>query len=112
MKIATETGEDGVAVAIVKSDEIDASNYDRFKNALVGALDTSKRVVVDLTQVRFIDSSGLGALLAAQHHAAETGGRFILCGLTPYVKSLFETVRLDTLFQICEDTADALASFE
>lgn len=112
MEIVSKQGRDGIAVAVVRSDEIDASNYESFKHSLLDTLDASKRVVVDLSHVRFIDSSGLGALLAAQRHAAGTGSRFVLCGLTSYVASLFETVRLDTIFHIYEDADDALASFE
>lgn len=57
------------------------------------------RVVLDLTQVQFIDSSGLGAIVATMKHLAPDR-KLILAGLTPPVAKVFTLTRMDSVFEI------------
>ena len=56
------------------------------------------RVVVDLSRVTYIDSSGLAVLISGMQDVEEYGGRFALAGLQENVRSIFETARLDKVF--------------
>lgn len=69
------------------------------------------KLVVDLSGVDFLDSSGLGALVACLRKAREKHGDIKLAGLRPEVKSIFEITRVSRLFQICADAAEAASSF-
>ena len=56
------------------------------------------RVVVDLTNVTYIDSSGLAALIVGMQQVKEYGGKFALAGVQDDVMSILEIARLDQFF--------------
>ncbi|PYL06371.1 MAG: anti-sigma factor antagonist [Verrucomicrobia bacterium] len=68
-----------------------------------------ERLVVDLTDVTYIDSAGLAALIEAMQKVEAYGGKFLLAGLQETVRSIFEISRLDQVFQIFTDAEAALA---
>ncbi len=57
-------------------------------------------IVVDLSGVPYMDSSGLATLVEGLQKVEDYDGRFILCGLKPMVKKVFELSRLNTVFSI------------
>ena len=65
-------------------------------------------IVVDLTKVGFIDSSGLATLIEALQAVGKYGGRLRLCGLAPAVKNLFKLSNLISIFDIRETREDAV----
>ena len=65
-----------------------------------------ERMVVDLSDVSYIDSAGQAALIEAMQKVEGYGGKFMLAGLQETVRSIFEISRLDQVFQIFPD-ADA-----
>lgn len=67
------------------------------------------RVVVDLSRVSYIDSSGLAVLIEAMQKVDAYGGKFSLAGLQESVRPIFEIARLDQVFQIYPDADAALA---
>jgi anti-sigma B factor antagonist len=67
-------------------------------------------VVVDLSKVTYIDSSGLAVLIEAMQNVARYGGKFALSGLQDGVRPIFEIARLDQVFRIFPDTASALGA--
>ena len=67
-----------------------------------------KRLVVDPSDVSYIDSAGLAALIGAMQRVEDYGGKFALAGLQETVRSIFEISRLDQVFQIFSDTNAAL----
>jgi anti-sigma B factor antagonist len=69
-----------------------------------------ERVVIDLSDVTYIDSAGLAALIQAMQKVEAYGGKFLLAGLQETVRSIFEISRLDQVFQIFPDTDAALAA--
>ena len=68
-----------------------------------------ERLVVDLSEVSYIDSAGLAALIEAMQKVEGYGGKFMLSGLQETVRSIFEISRLDQVFHIFPDAAAALA---
>lgn len=68
------------------------------------------RVVVDLSRVTYIDSSGLAVLIEGMQNVEEYGGRFALAGLQENVRSIFETARLDQVFLIYPHVDAALSA--
>lgn len=65
------------------------------------------RVLVDLSQVNFLDSSGLGAVVAAMKQVGRARA-FELTGLTPTVEKVFRLTRMDTVFTIHPSVGDAI----
>jgi anti-sigma B factor antagonist len=74
------------------------------------ARDKPPRIVVDLSRVTYIDSSGLAVLVEGMQSVEEYGGKFALAGLQESVKSIFETARLDQVFLIYPHVDAALAA--
>jgi anti-sigma B factor antagonist len=68
-----------------------------------------EHLVVDLSDVSYIDSAGLAALIEAMQKVEGYGGKFMLVGLQETVRSIFEISRLDQVFQIFPDADAALA---
>ena len=69
-----------------------------------------KQLVVDLSRVSYIDSSGLAVLIEAMQNVAGYGGKFALAGLQDSVRPIFEIARLDQVFRIFPDVDAALAA--
>ena len=69
-----------------------------------------KQVVVDLSRVIYVDSSGLAVLIEGMQNVEEYGGKFALAGLQETVRSIFELARLDQVFQIFPTLDAALAA--
>lgn len=72
--------------------------------------DKPKQVVVDLTKVTYLDSSGLAVLIEGMQNVQKYGGRFGLAGVQEDVKHVFDIARLDQVFQIYPDVDTALAA--
>lgn len=71
----------------------------------------STRVVVDLSFVSSIDSSGIGALMAAFVTLQKAGGKMRLCKPSEAVMRVVDMSQLSGFFQVCETEAEALSSF-
>ncbi len=69
-----------------------------------------KHVVVDLSNVSYIDSSGLAVLIEGMQNVAAYGGKFALAGLQETVRPIFEIARLDQVFRIFPTVDAALAA--
>jgi anti-sigma B factor antagonist len=69
-----------------------------------------KQLVVDLSQVTYIDSAGLAALIEGMQKVEAYGGKFALASLQETVRSIFEISRLDQVFRIFPDADGALAA--
>jgi anti-sigma B factor antagonist len=91
-------------------DAIDCVNAAAIKVEALTLLGDATDVVVDLTGVEFIDSAGVGVLVALFKNARLKGGRARFCGLTPGVRSVLEIIRLDQIFEIFDDVAAAARS--
>lgn len=66
------------------------------------------RLILDLTQTGFMDSSGCGALVGTLQTARKAGGDLYLFGMGKNVRALFELTLLHTIFQIFDDEETAL----
>jgi anti-sigma B factor antagonist len=97
-------------VLIVKTpaDRIDAASAIQFKEQMRAVMqDAPGRVVLDMGNVGFVDSSGLGALVAVFKLAARERS-FELAALQPTVQKLFELTRMNTVFRLHDNAAAAL----
>lgn len=103
---AVESG--NALVVTVKDRRIDAAVAVRFKNRMLElAAHPTERIVLDLSQVEFLDSSGLGAVVGSMKQLGRSR-RLDLAGLTPSVEKVFRITRMDSVFRIFPDTNAAL----
>jgi anti-sigma B factor antagonist len=111
MELSAETV-GGVTVVTVQTDFLDANNSRPFKDKILELLNpSSPHMLLDLTQVQFIDSTGCGALLACLRRVTEVGGEVKLCCITSPVRALFDLVRMSRILEIYKTRAEALQSF-
>ncbi len=94
----------------LNEERLDAHNSAELKVELQRLFESGNpAILVDLKNVRFIDSSGLGALVSGFKNATTNQGTLKLSSLQPQVKSMFELTRLHRVFEIFPTTDDALA---
>lgn len=102
MELSTSRHGD-MTIVNMTAGRIDAAGAIAFKDAMRTAVaEATDHVVLDLGQVTFVDSSGLGAIVAAMKHMGD-GRRLDLAGLTPDVAKVFRLTRMDTVFVIHDD---------
>jgi anti-sigma B factor antagonist len=101
-----------VSVATVPGETLDAGSAKEFKAAAAPMLTPGAKVIFDLSGLRFVDSSGLGALLSCLRQLNGVGGDLKLCGTSKPVRALFELVRMHRVFQLCNSREDAVRAFE
>lgn len=109
MRIASETI-GGVAVLRLLDPRLDAYAADAFKASALDALDEgTKRAVLDMSGVEFMDSKGLGVLISLLKSLGE-GGIIHLAAMRPQVRKVFTLTRLDRVFPIHDDATAAVAA--
>ena len=67
------------------------------------------KIVIEMTKVVYVDSSGLATLVGILKNMRSYGGKMRLAGMSPKVKSLFEITKLDKLFDIMASEEEAIA---
>ena len=111
MEIAVEKAGD-VAVVEIPVEELDASNAAELKRDIGPVLEANKKVVLDLSRLRFVDSSGLGAMLSCLRQLTGSGGDLRLSGMSKPVRALFELVRMHRIFDIYATKEEAIRAFQ
>ena len=102
---------DDIAIIKVPGDHLDADNAKEFKEDISELIQQEKKVVFDLSELRFVDSSGLGAIISCLRKLNESGGDLKLFGMNKSVRALFELVRLNRLFDILNTKDEAIKAF-
>ncbi len=98
--ILTANSQGDCLVIHVGEDRIDAASAVEFKDAMRDLTHGSEgRVVLDLEKVEFLDSSGLGAVVASMKHLGNDR-KLELARLTPTVEKVFRLTRMDSVFTI------------
>jgi anti-sigma B factor antagonist len=106
----TRESEQGYPVVSV-SGEVDVYSAPMLREELTQLIDGGANcVVVDLTDVGFLDSTGLGALVSARTAAGQAGGSLPVVCTHERILKLFTITGLDGVFQIYPSVADALAA--
>src|SRR5574343_93368 len=69
------------------------------------------KILVDLSGVDYMDSSGIATFVEAFQKAKRYQGRLVLAALTPTVRGVFEIAKLDSIFEISATVAEAVKCF-
>jgi len=101
----------GVLVIECREENLDASNVRDFREAMQKLMKSQTKIVLDMSALKFVDSSGLGALIACLRDANGHKGDFRLCAMSNSVRALFELMRMHRVFSIHETVEGAIASF-
>ena len=99
----------GNVTIVAPQGDVDMAVADDVRNRLMSLVDQGKtRLVLDLSSVLYIDSAGLGAIVASMKHARARGGDIKACKLDSDVRGLFEMTRLDNVMKIYPSRKEAI----
>jgi len=107
----TERSETGATVLEVKG-RMTMQTSHQLLDELKGATSRSSAILVDLSGVDYMDSSGVGVLVTALKLSKSNGIRFVLSGIKDRVRVVMEMSGLTTLFEIFEDQDAALRALQ
>ena len=103
---------DGVAVIGLEGRIVLGEESNALREKVKGLLAAGqKKVVLNMTDVTYIDSAGLGALVAAHHSARTQGASLKLSNLGSKFKEILQVTKLLTVFDVYDSEAAAVASF-
>lgn len=91
--------------------ELDAYTVGQFRESL-GNLATSPRLIIDLSEVPFMDSAGLGALIGGIRRAREAGGQVAVACSRPTLTRLLHTTGFDRIVPVTESIDDAVSALD
>jgi len=102
--------QEGTTAVVALAGEIDLHHTPEVHKALVAVCERRpERLVVNLEDVTYMDSSGIGTLVEVFRRVNAYEGKLGLCGLNDRVYSVFEITKLDHFFRIYDTEAEALA---
>lgn len=104
-------GRGGLTVCYVEG-EIDINTSPAIKKSfdnLIGS--KTPKIVINLSKVSYVDSSGLATLVEILKNMRSYGGRLRLSNMPPKIKGLFEITKLEKLFEIIVDEKEAISTF-
>ena len=111
MDLATRE-DGGVTIITVTGDLVIGDAESNFKKTITRLLEEGRvNLLVDLSAVGFLDSSGLGALVRALTNSQKEGGQTKLLNAGPQIRKLLQMTKLDSVFEIHEDMEAAVSSF-
>lgn len=101
------------SVAVVRCiGTLDADTVAIFKKHTSDLFDEGTiRLVLDATNLTFIDSTGLGAIISIMRQVREKDGDIKIYGLNREVEQIFEITRLNKLFDVCKNETEACKKF-
>ena len=85
---------------IYATGEIDLSNSHQLRKTILAALKTNNKVYVDLSAVKYIDSSGIASLVEGLQFSKSNDKKFFLSNPSSQVKAIIDLTRLDKVFTI------------
>ena len=108
----TTTEQVGDVLKIKISGRLVAGCSDEFKQSLLMSGETCKQILLDLSQMNYIDSSGLGAMVFAHQEITRQGGQLKIAALQPKPRIVFEITKVSRIFDIYDDVETAINSFK
>jgi anti-sigma B factor antagonist len=100
--------EEGGAVIAAFSGDVDLEHSPKTREVLLSCVAQGRKVLVDLSGVSYIDSSGVASLVEAFQRAKKAGVEFALVSVNAPARRVLELARLDKVFTIHETPAEAL----
>ncbi|MGH8774114.1 MAG: STAS domain-containing protein [Jiangellaceae bacterium] len=98
-------------LVVAVSGDVDLTTAPVLRDHLLDRIELGeRRLMVDLAEVGFLDSTGLSALVVAYHAATETRGALVVARARPPVRRVLEITRLDVLLDHHDDLSDAVAA--
>ncbi len=100
-----------ITIVTIKETRLDASIAPEFKKQMEEIINNKKdKIILDIKDIGFMDSSSLGALVGVLK-AMGSDGKLVICGASGVVLELFKLTRMDRIFTLVEDMNSAKQEF-
>jgi anti-anti-sigma factor len=101
-----------ILVEVIDLDRATLLDVEEFKKILFEDIQTGwRKIIIDLTECKFIDSTFLGTIVIALKKITEVGGELRLVGIQLETQTMFQLTNMNRIFKIFENREDALQSF-
>lgn len=113
--MSVEAKQDRECLVVRVSGELDLKTAGELKSAVDPVLERAPEqptVVLDLSGISFMDSSGMGAILGRYRTVSQMGGKLGVCGLTPQLRKLFELTGLMRIIPVYASVDDAISGLQ
>jgi anti-sigma B factor antagonist len=107
----TTRNENGVTVVLCNGRIVFGEESSQLRDQIKSLLTQSKKIVLNLGGVSYIDSGGLGILVALYTSARSSGGDIKLANLTQRVGDILQITKLSTIFEVYEGEQKAISAF-
>ena len=113
MSIKTRTIQSGkIAIIEVKGSLVGDGDTDELREAVADFIEQgNKCLIINLQKANYLNSSGIGAIIAAHTSYAKNGGEVRLSGISKNVHNLFVVTKLIDVFDVYDDLDEAVESF-
>ncbi len=111
LKLSSRT-KDGILIVDCSGRIVFGEESAHLRDTVKKLVSENNRVVLNLSGITYIDSGGLGTLVALYTSARHGGGSIKLANLTPRVGDLLQVTKLLTVFEVFDDEAKAIESFK
>ncbi|MBC8043094.1 MAG: STAS domain-containing protein [Rhizobacter sp.] len=107
-----ESERNNVIILELRGDLLGGDDVSEFKTKVKSLADGGKKnLVLDLSKVTYINSSGIGMLVAGMTTVTQAGGKLKMAGLEKNIKNIFTITNLVKVFEVFDTTDAAAASF-
>ncbi|MFN0158170.1 MAG: STAS domain-containing protein [Bacteroidota bacterium] len=109
MAAKTSTLDGGIGLIEVKGSLIGGDETDDLRRAIAGFADQEyHKLIIDMSKVTYLNSTGIGVLVAAQASYARKGWKIKLVGINKNIDNLFVLTKLTMVFEISETREQAI----
>jgi anti-sigma B factor antagonist len=110
--IKSEFSDDVIICSFDQINKLNAVNAEEIKTEIGSYFEKpGTKLVLDLSNIGFIDSSGFGILLSVMKKAKNNSGAFCICCIKPDVMSLFKLLQLHNVFQLYDSVEECKKGF-
>ena len=104
---------DHILIITLQEAKLDAMNASAFKDKILELIHNMQifKIILDLSHVQFIDSSGLGAFLTIQRALHKQGGALKLVQLNKHIQTIFEIVSMHRILDVFPGIEEAVKTF-
>lgn len=100
-----------VAIVLMPGESFEAAAVEDFNHNIAPVIEENTHVVFDLSNIRFLDSMGCGALLRCHRKLKEKGGKMGLCCAQKQVNAIFDLMGFPQLFDVFKTREEALKAY-
>jgi anti-sigma B factor antagonist len=96
-------------IVAINDSRLDAAVAEEFKAKLLAHIESGEqRLVINMKNVAFVDSTGMTAIVSVLKKLVQSGGNLAVCEVGPRLEKLFQITKLDKVFNMCPSEEDAL----